>query len=336
MPPDTTLAALSDNLMTATIAIYALALHGYAAAFATRRTPATAAPVPARVLAGAGGPDVTEPPQEAPEAPGSGEPATAATAERVSLLTSPAGQALGRYAVVLTVAGWVAHLGQITARGLAAHRLPWGNMDEFVTALTFAAVTGLLILIHRQKVRYLGLFVMIPVVLGLGMATTVLYAPVGALRPSLHSYWIAIHVTAAIIACGAFTLATAANVLYLLRDRHERGRITTLAAKLPDARALERLAQQTVMFAFPIWTFAIIAGAIWADQAWGRYWGWDPKESWAFITWIVYAAHLHARSTLGWRGRKAAAIAVLGYGCLLFNLIGVNIFFSGLHSYAGV
>ena len=105
---------------------------------------------------------------------------------------------------------------------------------------------------------------------------------------------------------------------------------------LPSSDALDRLAYRIITFAFPVWTFAIIAGAIWADQAWGRYWGWDPKETWSFITWLVYAAFLHARATAGWRGKRAAYIQLFGFGCLMFNLVGVNLWITGLHSYAGL
>ncbi|MFI0452736.1 c-type cytochrome biogenesis protein CcsB [Actinomadura sp. 6N118] len=332
MPPDASLASFSEHLMTATIVVYTLAVVGYVAAFAARR-PATATAVrsPAarsKVLVGAGGPPVASVADDGETESGPGEP--------TSLLASPAARLLARGAVLLTLIGWLLHLGQMSGRGLAAERLPWGTMGEFVTALVFAAVTGLLVLIRRQQVRYLGLFVMIPSVLGLGLSTTVLHVPVGPLSPSLHSYWLAIHVTAAVVASAGFTLSAAANLLYLIRVRHEAGRQNALAIRLPSAPALERLARQMTVFAFPMWTFAVIAGAIWADQAWGRYWGWDPKETWAFITWIVYAAHLHAGSTIGWRGRPAAAVALAGYGCLLFNLVGVNLWLSGMHSYAGI
>ncbi|MGH3387272.1 MAG: c-type cytochrome biogenesis protein CcsB, partial [Actinomadura sp.] len=150
------------------------------------------------------------------------------------------------------------------------------------------------------------------------------------LVPALKSYWIAIHVTAAITATGAFTVGGISTALYLAAARGGDG-----ASRLPSAETLDRLAHRVIMFAFPIWTFAIIAGAIWADQAWGRYWGWDPKEIWSFVTWVVYAGYLHARATAGWKGRKAAAISLVAYGCLLFNFFGVNYMFSGLHSYAG-
>src|SRR5262249_5188708 len=172
---------------------------------------------------------------------------------------------------------------------------------------------------HRYRAYSVGLFVMAPVVLGLGLCATVLYTAAGPLIPALHSYWIAIHVTAAILARGSFVVAAVMPVISLPADRSsrrgaERGaqdRGTGFGAvlrRLPAAGALDRLSYRTVVFAFPIWTFAIIAGAIWADQAWGRYWGWDPKETWAFITWVVYAGYLHARATAGWRGRKAAYI----------------------------
>ena len=105
---------------------------------------------------------------------------------------------------------------------------------------------------------------------------------------------------------------------------------------LPRPLILDRLAYRAILFAFPVWTFGIMAGAIWADHAWGRYWGWDPKETWSFITWVVYACFLHARATAGWRGRRAAYIQLVGFACLMFNLIGINLWVTGLHSYAGM
>jgi cytochrome c-type biogenesis protein CcsB len=166
---------------------------------------------------------------------------------------------------------------------------------------------------------------------------------VGPLVPALHSYWIAIHVTAMIVAIGSYIVAAVMTVLYLLADRHARrygdrtpGGFGAILQRIPSRESLDRLSYRTVVFAFPVWTFAIIAGAIWADQAWGRYWGWDPKETWSFITWVVYAGYLHARATAGWRGRKAAYIHLVAFVCLLFNLVGVNLWITGLHSYAGI
>jgi cytochrome c-type biogenesis protein CcsB len=259
---------------------------------------------------------------------------------------------IGAVAVALSVAGWGAHVASVVTRGFAAHRVPWGNMYEFSSMVSLVAVTVFLALLTRQPVRFLGAFVMAPVVLYLGLAGTVLYADAGPLVPALNSYWIKIHVVAAITASGAFMVSGVVTVLYLLKDRWERrtslgvGPGTAAAVEferrgglmgwLPAADVLDRLAYRVVAFAFPVWTFAIMAGAIWAEQAWSRYWGWDPKETWSFITWLAYAAYLHARATAGWRGRRAAVLALIGFGALMVDYYVVNTVITGLHSYAGV
>ena len=172
---------------------------------------------------------------------------------------------------------------------------------------------------------------------------TVIYTPAGQLVPALQSYWIAIHVTSMIVASGLYVVGAVVTVMYLIADRNERrvaaglpSRSAGIMMHLPSPVILDRLSYRTILFAFPVWTFGIMAGAIWADSAWGRYWGWDPKETWSFITWVVYAGFLHARATAGWRGRKAACIHLVGFGCLIFNLVGVNLWITGLHSYAGL
>jgi len=248
-----------------------------------------------------------------------------------------------RAALGLTVIGLATQILGIATRGMAEHRVPWGNMYEFVMAITCAAVIAFLGLSFRFRAYAVGLFLMAPIVLALGLCATVLYTAAGPLVPALHSYWIWIHVTAMTVAIGSYIVAATFTVLYLVADRHARrqgtgpgGGFGAVLDRLPAADALDRLSYRTVIFAFPIWTFAIIAGAIWADQAWGRYWGWDPKETWAFITWVVYAGYLHARATAGWRGRKAAYIQLVGFTSLLFNLVGVNLWITGLHSYAGI
>jgi cytochrome c-type biogenesis protein CcsB len=247
-----------------------------------------------------------------------------------------------RAALGVTVIGLAAQVLGIVTRGMAEHRVPWGNMYEFVMAITCAAVIAFLGLSFRFRVYAVGLFLMAPVVLALGLCATVLYTAAGPLVPALHSYWIWIHVTAMTVAIGSYIVAATFTVLYLVADRHAKkpagpeAGFGAVLGRLPGADALDRLSYRTVIFAFPIWTFAVIAGAIWADQAWGRYWGWDPKETWAFITWVVYAGYLHARATAGWRGRKAAYIQLVGFASLLFNLVGVNLWITGLHSYAGI
>jgi cytochrome c-type biogenesis protein CcsB len=275
----------------------------------------------------------------------------------------------GKAAVVLTLLGWGMHVASVTTRGLAAHRVPWGNMFEFSTMVALVAVTVYLVLLARQKVRYLGLFVMVPVVLYLGLAGTVLYVPAGPLQPVLDSYWIKIHVVAAITASGGFMVSGVITLLYLVRSWLDKRSATVslgpgaaaaveleerptgtrapipgqaramadaLARWLPSSERLDRLSYQVIAFAFPVWTFAIVAGAIWAKYAWSRYWGWDPKETWSFITWVAYAAYLHARATAGWRGRRAAYLSLVGFGCLMVDYYVVNTVITGLHSYAGV
>jgi cytochrome c-type biogenesis protein CcsB len=324
---DAHLANLSNQLMLGTVLLYLVAMFGYASdlAFGHRRTAAAAkaAVAKAKVLAGAGGPEVTV------VSPDSGETEVSPEDEAAE------GRDWGRFAVIFTVLGWGAHLGEIVTRGMAANRIPWGNMYEFLSAISFAAVTVYLVLLVRQKIRFLGAFVMVAALILVGLGSMLYNAP-GPLRPALHSYWIAIHVTAAIIATGTFTVAAVTTIFYLLQARREASGAekASFLDRFPTADRLDGLSNKITMFGFPIWTFAIIAGAIWADEAWGKYWGWDPKETWSFVTFVVYAAYLHARATAGWKGRKAAALSLIAYGCLLFNFFGINFLVSGMHSYA--
>jgi len=313
---DTHLANLSNQLMLGAVLVYVVAMVAYAAEIAFARDRAGAGvPEPAKVLVGAGGPDAAD--AEAPEADD----------ERRKV-------DWGRFAILMNVVAWGLHGAEIVTRGMAADRVPWGNMYEFVSAITFAAVTVYLVMLWRYKISWLGPFLMVAVVIALGIATIWLYNDPGPLRPALHSYWIAIHVTAAVTATGTFTVAGVATGLYLVKS-YVPARPGGVLARVPGMEALDMVAHRVIMFAFPIWTFAIIAGAIWADSAWGRYWGWDPKETWSFITWVGYAGYLHARATAGWRGRKAAFVSLIAFGCLLFNFFGINYLVSGLHSYAG-
>ena len=239
--------------------------------------------------------------------------------------------------------GLLAHVVGVVIRGLAVHRVPWGDMYEFVIAVTCVAVLFFLGLMIRYRPYRLGLFFMAPIVIIIGLAQTIIYTPAGPLVPALNSYWLAIHVTAITLATGTYVVAAVLAVVYLFADRHARRAAAGLPVRnsevfrlLPSPERLDQFAYRTVVFAFPLWTFGIMAGAIWADEAWGRYWGWDPTETWAFITWVVYACFLHARVTAGWRGRRAAYIQLVGFACLLFNLLGVSLFITGLHSYAGL
>ena len=252
----------------------------------------------------------------------------------------PPGRRAANIAMSLTWLAFGLLIAGLIARGIWAGRAPWGNMYEYSLA-SAAAMTGVFLGVSlRRDVRWLGLLVTMASLITLGVAVLLLYNDSPQLVPALKSYWLAIHVSAAIISGGAFTVGAAATVLYLIADRAERkpgARISqAIAVRIPDAKSLDVLAYKVNAFVFPLWTFAVIAGAIWAEDAWGRYWGWDPKETWAFITWLVYAAYLHARATAGWKGRRAAVIGLIGFACFLINFFGVNLFVGGLHSYAGV
>ena len=246
-------------------------------------------------------------------------------------------------AVALAAAGAAAQTTAVITRGLAVHRAPWGNMYEFVTALTCVAAIFFLFAMVRYRAWTLGVFVMGALVITLGLAETLIYTAPGDLVPALQSYWLDIHVTAMTLATGIFFVAAVLGVVYLWVDRYTRrvaaGRAAPgngIVRSLPAIEQLDRLTYRTIVFGFPIWTFGVIAGAIWADQAWGRYWGWDPVETWAFITWVLYAAFLHARATAGWRGRRAHYVQLLGFASLIFNVLVVQVFIAGMHSYSGV
>ncbi|MFG1696993.1 c-type cytochrome biogenesis protein CcsB [Nonomuraea sp. NPDC049309] len=344
------LAELSDLFVVAAVLLYVVAMLGFAMELAFGRARAGRAASARRVesrqpvavgAAGAGVAVSTAEVSATADAPASAgtaaETALSGAEPPVETLSqgseatapeSPLAARAGLVALVLAWIGWAANLAAIITRGLAVDRWPWGNMYEFVVAICFAAVTAFLVTQLRVNVRFLGAFVMVTAALGLGLAVKVFYTAAGPVVPALNSYWIAIHVTAAIIASGLFTLAGVAGVLYLVRGDG--------LSRLPSREVLEKAVHRAVIFAFPLWTFAVIAGALWADRAWGRYWGWDPKEVWSFITWVAYAAYLHAKATAGWRGRAAVIVQLVAFGCLLFNLIGVNIFIDGLHSYADV
>lgn len=243
----------------------------------------------------------------------------------------------GRIAIALTSLAFLLHFAGVIARGISAHRVPWGNMYEFSTTGSVAVTGMFLLLLRRHSLRWLTLVVTFAVLVTLGSAITLLYVPSAPLVPALKSTWLVIHVSAAVISGGVFLLANAVAGAYLYLDRVEsRGPRPAWALKIPSLDALDRLCYRLVAFVFPLWTFSVIAGAIWAESAWGRYWGWDPKETWAFITWVAYAAYLHARATAGWKGRRAAWLCLLAGSSFLFNYVYVNVWGSGKHTYSGL
>lgn len=325
---------LSNQLLVVTIFSYVLAMLAYAVeyAFGARSL------VGQRVLVSAGGGAPALAPSSSLSTPSLSDFSDISDSGDSS--GSSGARWAGIAAVGLTVLGYLGHLGALVTRGIAADRAPWGNMYEFVMTATLVGVSAWLVVLARwRNLRHLGLFVTLVASILLAIAGMTLYVPVGPLVPALQSYWLVIHVGAASIASGILLVGFVAAAMHLIRLGHDQGKRNfpySLGERLPQADALERVTFRVHAFAFPIWTFGVIAGAIWAEAAWGRYWNWDPKEVWSFIAWVVYACYLHARSTPSVSRRITSWIAIAGWATMLVNLFGVNLVASGLHSYAGV
>jgi cytochrome c-type biogenesis protein CcsB len=307
---------LSNQAVAAAGLVYFLALLAYVVEWASLRQVTQH-----QVLAGSAGPDVVET-----------DPAQERHQLRVAMF--------GRLGLLLTGIAVAAHFVALVSRGMSAdpNRVPWGNMYEFTLAGTFVVAAFYLVLQRRYELEWLGPVVVAFVLTLLMVAVLWLYDPTGPLPDALNSYWLVIHVVSAITATGGFTLGGMTSAVYLLKRRRGADAPQTgMWARVPSLDKLDLISYRIHAFAFPIWTFAVlITGPIWAHQAWSSYWNWDPKEVWAFITWVVYAAYLHARTTAGWRGRNAAILALVGTATLWFNFIGINYFStSSQHSYAG-
>ncbi|GGR28659.1 c-type cytochrome biogenesis protein CcsB [Agromyces mediolanus] len=276
------------------------------------------------------------------EASGRGSRWRSATADGASVAygRSPA----LRVGVAMTVLAWLLHLTATLLRGFAAGRVPWANMYEFALTGTLIITTVFLIVlvVAKHDLRFLGTFVTGLVLVLLGAATVNFYVSVVPLPPALQSAWLVIHVFVATASVGFFALSFALSVVQLMQSRRESLVASAKAAKksflatLPDSNTLENLAYRVTIVGFILWTFTLMAGAIWAEAAWGRYWGWDTKEVWTFIIWVVYAGYIHARATRGWRGSRSAWLAIIGFSTVLFNFTVVNLFFKGLHAYSGL
>ena len=253
----------------------------------------------------------------------------------------PVDERVGRAGLALVYVGIVMLGVCILLRGLATTRVPWGNMYEFINLTCFCGLVAAAIMLRRPQYRALWAFVLLPVLILLAVSGKWLYANAAPVMPALQSYWLPIHVSVVSLGSGVFLVAGVASILFLAKmsplgapDRE--GTLARVLQRLPDAQTLDRIAYRATIFGFPVFGFGVLFGAIWAEEAWGRYWGWDPKETVAFIAWVVYAAYLHARSTAGWRDRKAAWINVAGFVAMVFNLFFINLVTTGLHSYAGV
>lgn len=246
-------------------------------------------------------------------------------------------QGAGKLATLITAWGWGINTAAIILRGVNAGRLPLTNGYEFLLAFAWGIAFFYLWFEYRYGFKTAGLFV-IPVVWIL-LAFVAVEMPVSQraitpLMPALKSNWLSVHVATAILSYGAFTLSFGLALMYLLKERlGKRAGATGFIDNLPGIDHLDELSYRFITFGFFLLSLVIVSGAIWAEQAWGSYWSWDPKETWSLITWLIYGACLHARHTYGWRGRRSLVLAVFGFAAVLFTFFGVNYLLSGLHSY---
>jgi cytochrome c-type biogenesis protein CcsB len=248
---------------------------------------------------------------------------------------------IGNLATLLAGVGFIGNTIAIALRWLLTNRPPLTNGYEFILTFCWGVLAVYLFSEFRYKLKALGSFVLpIPVLL---LAFIVMkMGPnervAGAIPPALKSQWLTFHVFTAMLAYGAFAISFGLAIMYLLRVRSKesegKSNKNSWAAKFPDENLLDERAYKIIGFAFPMLTLCILTGAIWANYAWGTYWSWDPKETWSLITWIIYAGYLHARLMYGWKGKRAAWMAIFGFVAVLFTFFGVNYLLPGLHSYA--
>ncbi len=320
-----TLAAYSVVAVYSAITVYVLAFIAFALDLSKRsaiaQASANAMATPAQLTVGGSGAGTTvlDKPTAAPSVRGK--------ASRYQ-----------RTGYALVIVGWVVHLTALVLRGLAAGRVPWANLYEFAMTGT-AIMIGVFIFIQFYRdVKFLGAYITGVVVLLLGLASVNFYVAVTPLPPALQSAWLVIHVFVATLGTGFFAVGGGLSIAQLLQTRREAGGLTRapFLATLPMAEVLENIAYRVVVVGFAFWTFTLMAGAIWAERAWGRYWGWDTKEVWTFIIWVTFAGYIHARATRGWRGSRSAWLAIIGFCAVLFNYTVVNLFFHRLHAYSGL
>ncbi|MFJ6271902.1 c-type cytochrome biogenesis protein CcsB [Pseudarthrobacter oxydans] len=295
-----------------------------------------------RAASGVGGPaGIAERPSSAARQTGADAAGAGQTAEP-GMGYAPEQRMPARIGVALTVLGALIHGAGVLTRALGAGRVPWGNMYEFLTTGAFVAVAVFLLALIRRDLRFLGTFVLGLAIIMQVAASVAYWTPVGHLVPALQSYWLIIHVSIAVLSSALFTLTFAMSALQLVQSHRQKavaaGGADTLAFMrlVPPALSLENLSYRLNALGFIGWTFTLMFGAIWAEKAWGRFWGWDTKEVWTFVIWVVYAGYLHARATRGWTGTRAAWLSIVGYLCVVFNFTIVNQFFNGLHSYSGL
>lgn len=242
-------------------------------------------------------------------------------------------QWMGRVGTTALAIGLAGHTASLVVRTVAAQRPPFLNLYEYVLSLTWGVVVVYLALELLTRNRGFGSFT-VPLVMIFAYLATTLPTEVNPTMPALKSGWRIPHIATAILAYASFALAFGLAIMYLLRERTDGNSKSFWATRLPSLQVLDQTVYRTIAFGFMMQTALLITGAVWAQFAWGRYWGWDPKETWALVTWLIYAAYLHTRTTMGWQGRKSAYVAIIGFVATIFTLFGVSLLMHGLHSYA--
>lgn len=234
--------------------------------------------------------------------------------------------------ILLWVATTILGIG-VVLRGVAAGRVPWANMYEFAISGAFLILLVYLTGLKIKDLRFIATFIAGFALITIFAAVSLFYVEVQTVMPALQSYWLVIHVIVAIMATGFFAVAAGLHIFYLLKAS---GRGKKLFSHFPELLQMERIAYRFNVVGFVLWSFTLIAGAVWAERAWHRYWGWDTKEVWTFIIWVLYAGYLHAMATRGWNGKRAAWLGLVAFLAVIFNFTIVNLFFKGLHVYSGL
>ncbi|MDH3349466.1 MAG: c-type cytochrome biogenesis protein CcsB [Desulfobulbaceae bacterium] len=245
---------------------------------------------------------------------------------------------LGTVALIVTIAGILAQTGGIGMRWFESYELnhghaPLTNMYESLVFFAWCVMVIYVFIEFKFKNKILGAFVTPLGTVAMAYATFMLDADIRPLMPALQSNWLIAHVVTCFIGYAAFAAAAGFGIMYLIRKSSEKNGPST--SSLPALSVIDDLNHKTLLFGFLWLSAGIITGAVWANEAWGTYWQWDPKETWSIITWFIYACTLHARFTRGWGGNRIAWLAILGFLAVFFTYFGVNLWLSGLHSYGG-
>jgi cytochrome c-type biogenesis protein CcsB len=231
--------------------------------------------------------------------------------------------------------GFISHCITLAVRYIEAGHIPVVNLHESLSFFAWMVIGFFLLLRYYYKIEVMGLFVSTLALL-LVIWAAALPREILPLPPALRSWWLPIHVTFAFLGDAIFALAFCAGVIYLVQERLVKSkRVGAISVRLPSLEILDEINYRALTIGFPLLTIGIVTGAVWAAYAWGSYWSWDPKENWSLVTWLLYAVLLHQRLAVKWRGKKAAVMAIIGFGAALFTFLGVNLLMEGLHTYSG-